>query len=100
MKKKSGLLGKSISKPEVTGITAHGLWILSRGVEYFAPFVDFPWFRHAVVADVYTITEPHLGHLYWPRLDVDLHIESLVNPASFPLVSKNSAAKPLKRRIA
>lgn len=100
MKKKSGLLGENTSKPEVTAITVHGVWILSRGVEYFAPFVDFPWFRNAIVSDVYAVTEPHSGHLYWPGLDVDLHIESLVNPASFPLVAKKSAAKPPKRRIA
>lgn len=100
MKKKSGLLGKNILKPEVTGITAHGVWILSRGVEYFAPFRDFPWFKNAIVSEVYTVTEPHPGHFYWPDLDVDLHIESLVNPTSFPLVAKKSTGKPGKKRIA
>ena len=99
MKKKSGPLGKSTLKPEVTGITAHGVWILSRGVEYFASFVDFPWFKNAIVADVYDITEPHPGHLYWPSLDVDLHVDSLVNPPSFPLVAKKTRTKTSKRRI-
>ncbi len=100
MNKKSGMRGKSTSKPEVIGITAHGIWILVRGVEYFASFNDFPWFKNATVAAIYSLTESHPGHLYWSHLDVDLHIDSLKNPAAFPLLAKSPAAKPTKKRTA
>ena len=92
--------GKSTLKPEVVGITAHGIWILVRGVEYFASFSDFPWFKNATVAAIYSVNEPHPGHIYWPHLDVDLHIDSLKNPAAFPLVAKPSSAKTTKKRTA
>ncbi len=100
MSKKSETRGKSTLKPEVVGITAHGIWILARGAEYFAAFRDFPWFKNASVSAIYAVTEPHPGHIYWPDLDVDLHLDSLKNPAAFPLVAKPSSAKTTKKRSA
>jgi len=100
MKKKSGKPGKSTLKPEVIGITPHGIWILVRGVEYFASFGDFPWFKDATVSAIYAVTEPHKGHIYWPSLDVDLHIDSLEDPAAFPLVARQTSGKQTKKRTA
>jgi hypothetical protein len=34
---------------------------------------------------------PSAHHLYWPDLDIDLAVESIRDPASFPLVSKAGA---------
>jgi hypothetical protein len=30
---------------EVTNISAHGLWLLSRDKELFLSYEDFPWFN-------------------------------------------------------
>jgi len=47
----------------------------------------FPWFRDATIRDVMHI-ELRFDHLYWPTLDVDLHLDSLSEPERFPLMSK------------
>ena len=28
----------------------------------------------------------HEDHLYWPKLDIDLHLDSIRSPESFPLI--------------
>jgi hypothetical protein len=61
-------------------------------------FARFPWFRAATIADVCEVTVEHGYHLRWPRLDVDLHLESLEHPERFPLVSKVSAKRPTAKR--
>ena len=44
------------------------------------------------VEQIATVQWPSPDHLYWPLLDVDLSVQSLRDPAAFPLVS-GSAAK-------
>ena len=80
-------LGKS--KIEILGLTPHALWLLIRGQEYMLDFVHFPWFRQASIEDVQTV-EMHFDHLYWPTLDVDLHLDSLAHPERFPLVARQA----------
>lgn len=38
--------------------------------------------------DVLEVESPRKGHLRWPALDIDLHVECLKNPAGYPLVAK------------
>ena len=78
-------------RPEVTSISRHGFWILLQGRELFVSFRDFPWFRNASITDVLDLTVPHPGHLYWPRLDIDLSVESIEHPERYPLVSRSQA---------
>ncbi|MEY4629964.1 MAG: hypothetical protein RIQ81_84 [Pseudomonadota bacterium] len=84
----------------MNGISNHGVWLLVDGVEYFAPFELFPWFRSATIKDVHDVKQPHPGHLYWPGLDVDLHVNSLQNPEAFPLVAVSSKKRPGKKKSA
>jgi hypothetical protein len=35
--------------------------------------------------------------LYWPDLDVDLHIDSIEDPERYPVVSKGSPIKRVQR---
>jgi Protein of unknown function (DUF2442) len=51
------------------------------------PYVDFPWFKKATIEQLSDVQRPTEDHLYWPQLDVDLSIESIRRPGSFPLVS-------------
>ena len=85
---KSSTLGKSTSAAEVVGISKHGVWLHVRGEEYFLSFRTFPWFRDGTVASVLKVKLLHREHLYWPDLDVDLHVASLEHPEQFPLVAK------------
>ena len=72
---------------EVQGFTPHALWLMVRGRELMLDFKRFPWFRTASMEDVCDVTLLHGQHLHWPRLDVDLHIDSIEHPERFPLVS-------------
>jgi hypothetical protein len=83
---KSSARGKTISEAEIQDITPHGLWLWVNGKEYLLPFTDFPWFKTAKVSDIYQLQLLHGSHLYWPRLDIDLAVESLESPEKYPLV--------------
>lgn len=76
----------SAADVEVLNVSRHGLWILVSGREYFLPFEDFPWFRNAAISDILIVELPHPDHLYWPRLDVDLHLDSIDHLDKYPLV--------------
>lgn len=76
---------------EVTNITAHGLWLLLGDEELAVPYADFPWFKKATVEQILDVERPTENHLYWPRLDVDLAVESLRRPEAFPLIAKSDA---------
>ena len=84
----SETLGENISAPEVTNISAHGLWVLVGDQELFLSHEDFPWFKDVPIGNIIKIEEPSPGHLYWPELDVDLGVESIKNPERFPLKSR------------
>ncbi len=85
---KSAPRGDDTSQVEVSGISAHGVWLFLGDGEVFLPFRNFPWFRDAPVAGVLHVERPHPHHLYWPDLDIDLSMESILNPGRFPLVSR------------
>lgn len=85
---RSSVLGKNTSQAEVQDISRNGIWLYARGREYLLPFKDYPWFKDAKISEVYNVKLIHQSHLYWPDLDVDLHIESLEHPQKYPLVSK------------
>lgn len=85
------MLGVSTLAVEVTNISAHGFWVMVGAEELPVPYSLFPWFRNATVEQIIAVERPTESHLYWPKLDVDLSVESLREPAAFPLVSKGAA---------
>lgn len=87
---KSATLGMPTSGVEVTNISEYGIWLLIAGGEKFLPYLSFPWFRNATVAQLLHVEYPSADHLYWPDLDIDLSIDSTDNPQSYPLVSRVS----------
>ena len=91
---KSGTLGRSTSLVEVTNVSAHGFWLFIEEQELFVSFKEFPWFKDASIREITNVQFPSPHHLYWPKLDVDLAVESLTNPEKYPLVSK---AQPTRR---
>ena len=82
------LAGKPTSGVEVSNVSPHGFWLLLGEEELFLPFTSFPWFRDATIAQISNVQLPSSRHLYWPDLDIDLAVESVRNPAAFPLVSR------------
>jgi len=73
---------------EVTNVSKHCFWLLLDEEELVVPFADFPWFKSATIEQLSDVERPTENHLYWPKIDVDLSVESIRNPESFPLVSK------------
>ena len=86
--KSFGKLGKILLGCEVATISPFGVWVLVSGHEYFLDHKKFPWFKGAAVEDVLNVESPRAGHLRWPALDVDLHLESINSPEQFPLVAR------------
>ena len=95
---KSSVHGESTSEAQVLNVDAMGIWLLVRGKEYFLAHDEFPWFRDAPIGDVLNVTLEHEGHLRWPALDVDLSIESIEHPESFPLTDRGGAPAHLRNR--
>nr|CAP48430.1 putative integron gene cassette protein [uncultured bacterium] len=83
---KSLELGKNTSQAEVQDISKFGIWLFVKGKEYFLPFKAYPWFKNARISQVQNVKLLHNVHLHWPDLDIDLEINSLSNPESYPLV--------------
>ena len=77
-------------KPEVLNVSPHGFWLMIADQELFLAFADFPWFRKATLEQLFDIEFSHGNHLYWPQLDVDLDLERIRNPETFPMVAKTS----------
>lgn len=81
------------SEAEVTNISRQGLWLLIDERELFMPFSEFPWFAQAPVEAILDVSRPHPDHLYWPRLDIDLTVESIEHPERYPLKAKILSGK-------
>ena len=96
---KSAQRGDDTSHVEVSGISAHGVWLLLGDREVFLPFKDFPWFRSAPVAGVLHVERPQPHHLYWPDLDIDLSVESIDRPGKYPLVSRERPVPSTNKRV-
>jgi hypothetical protein len=81
-------LGHGTSAVEVTNVSRHGFWLLLHEKEVFLPFEKFPWFRDAPIGKILHVEFLSAQHLYWPELDVDIEVESILHPERFPLVSR------------
>jgi hypothetical protein len=90
--------GTPISLVEITHVSKHGFWLLLADEELFLPFSDFPWFRSASIEQLCHVEQASENHLYWPALDIDLAVESIRNPAAFPLIAKPGAPDSTKHR--
>lgn len=79
--------GTGTSAVEVTHVSSQGIWLLAHDEELFLSYEEFPWFLDQPLKAIMHVEEPHAGHFYWPAIDVDLSIESIRNPCTFPLKS-------------
>ncbi len=80
--------GENTLAVEVTNISAHGVWLLTRKAELFMSFDDFPWFKNQIVESIINVKELSSDHYYWPDIDVDLTEEMIEYPERFPLQAK------------
>lgn len=90
----SSQLGDTTSLCEVTNITPLGLWVFVDASEYFVPFADYPEFEAATIAQIHAVQRIGHGQLYWPDLDIDIELDALTRPESYPLKFKQSLTSP------
>lgn len=84
------MLGTATLAAEVTNVSRHCFWVLLGDEELAVSFADFPWFRKATIDQLADVQRPTEDHLYWPQLDVDLAVQSIRDPAAFPLISRSA----------
>ena len=84
----SSARGVPTSVPEVTHVSAHGIWLLFDDRELFLSYDDFPWFKDASIGKIINVEMLSSGHFYWPDLDVDIGIETIEQPDRFPLKAR------------
>ena len=77
--------GISASKVEVTNISAHGISLLAGEKEHSLSYKDFPWFKDASVGKILEVRESTRCHFFWPELDVDLGLETILHHDRFPI---------------
>jgi len=80
--------GDNTSSIEVTNISAHGFWLLTKGKELFLSYEEFPWFQDQPIKTILHVEEPSPGHYHWPDIDVDLTEEIIEHPERFPLKAR------------
>ena len=78
------MTGISFSRTEVTSLSPHGFWLQCGDEELYLPFVEFPLFEHATIAQICAIEHVSASRLYWPALDVDLTLDAIRDPMSYP----------------
>lgn len=88
MNPRSAKRGKRISAASVGRVSGRGFWLSVDGRELFMAFRHFPYFRHATIAELVNVARPAPWRLRWPRLDVELELESIEYPERYPLVSR------------
>ncbi len=80
--------GTDTFNSSVTSISKCGFWLLCEDVEYFIAFNDYPAFKDASVDKIFNLKFLSPKQLHWPDIDIDIELDALVNPESFPLQYK------------
>lgn len=80
--------GESTSIVEVSNIDKLGFWVFDGTKEHYLSFSDFPWFMDASIKAITNVCEESSRHLHWPDLDIDLTLDMIDNPESYPLKYK------------
>ncbi len=78
--------GIYISEYSVTNISDLGFWVLADDKEYFIPFKEYPGFKDASVKQIFSFRFIPPAQLRWESLDIDIELQALSQPESFPLV--------------
>jgi Protein of unknown function (DUF2442) len=87
--KKLPKIGICTSQIEITKVSSQGFWLLLQNEELFLSFENFPWFKDVTIKELYEVEWSSENHIYWPNLDIDLSIDSIKDPAAFPLKYKS-----------
>ena len=71
-------------------INDKGVMISVMGQDYFLSYNRVPWMRNATINEVLDVRMNGKNSIEWPKLDIDLEVESLRHPERFPLLIKRN----------
>lgn len=80
----------SNTSANVLMINDKGLMLSVLGQDYFISFNRLPWMKDATIRDVLDVQMCGDDAIEWPKLDIDLEIDSLKHPERYPLVMKRN----------
>lgn len=80
----------SNTSANVLMINDKGLMLSVLGQDYFISFNRLPWMKDAAIRDVLDVQMCGDDAIEWPKLDIDLEIDSLKHPERYPLVMKKN----------
>ena len=80
----------SNTSANVLMINDKGLMLSVLGQDYFISFNRLPWMKDAAIRDVLDVQMCGDDSIEWPKLDIDLEIDSLKHPERYPLVMKRN----------
>lgn len=81
----SSVSGKNILVYEVTNISRKGFWLLVDDKEYFISYSQYPEFLEMNLNQIFNVKSIDLKQFHWADKDIDIDIESLEMPETFPL---------------
>ena len=80
----------SSTSADVLMINNRGIMISVQGQDYFLSYNRVPWMRDATINEVLDVQMSGKNAIEWPKLDVDLEIDSLKHPERYPLLIKRN----------
>ena len=75
---------------DVLMINDRGIMISVLGQDYFLSYNRVPWMRDATINEVLDIRMSGKNAIEWPKLEVDLEVESLRHPERYPLLIRRN----------
>lgn len=86
----SSISGKNTLAYEVTNISRNRFWLLANDREYFISYSTYPEFLNMTLNQIFNVKSIDLKQFHWEEQDIDIDIESLEKPETFPLIFKGS----------
>ena len=75
---------------DVLMINDKGIMISVQGQDYFLSYNRVPWMKDATINEVLDVRMSGKNAIEWPKLDIDLEVESLRHPERYPLLIKRN----------
>ncbi len=75
---------------DVLMINDRGIMISVQGEDFFLSYNRVPWMKDATINEVLDVRMSGKNAIEWPKLDIDLEIESLKHPERYPLLIKRN----------
>ena len=80
----------SSTSVDVLMINDRGVMLSVLGQDYFLSYNRVPWMRDATINEVLDVQMSGKNAIEWPKLEVDLEVESLKHPERYPLLIRRN----------